>query len=127
MCRWPTGVGIVLPRRRSEPRQCPSVCRPDSGGSVHLFPPRRGLAALAALLAVATLAAPARAATYRADIVTSISDPKGDVTDQDDAPLTEARADVTAATVEYRPGEIAFGLTVAQAADPRTDPNWADG
>ena len=47
---------------------------------MHLIPPRRGLAALAALLAVSTLAAPARAATYRADSVTSINDPKGDVT-----------------------------------------------
>jgi hypothetical protein len=94
---------------------------------VHFIRPRRGLAALASLLAVASLAAPARAATYRADIVTSISDPKGDVTDEDDAPLTEARADVTAATAEYRPGEIAFTLNVAQASDPRTDPNWADG
>jgi hypothetical protein len=94
---------------------------------VHPFRPRRGLAALASLLAVATLAAPARAATYRADIVTSITDPKGDVTDDKDAPLTEARADVTAASVEYRPGEIGFTLNVAQPSDPRTDANWAGG
>ena len=94
---------------------------------MHPFLPRRGLAAFASLLAVATLAAPARAATYRADIVTSISDPKGDVTDVDDAPLSEARADVTAASVEYRPGEIAFTLNVAQPSDPRTDANWVDG
>ena len=89
--------------------------------------PSRGLAVLASLLAVATLAAPAGAATYRADVVTSIADVAGDVTDEDDAPLTEARADVTSASVEYRPGEIAFTLTVAKPSDPRTDPNWADG
>jgi ribosomal protein L24E len=94
---------------------------------VHFIRPRRGLAALVSLLAVASLAAPARAATYRADIVTSISDPKGDVADEDGAPLTEARADVTAASVEYRPGEIAFTLNVAQPSDPRTDPNWDGG
>ncbi|HKY75207.1 MAG TPA: hypothetical protein VJS45_03635, partial [Acidimicrobiia bacterium] len=94
---------------------------------MHLISPRRGLAALVSLLAVATLAAPARAATYQADAVTSITDPKGDVTDENDGPLTEARADVTAATVEYRPGEIAFTLNVVQPTDPRTDPNWADG
>ena len=94
---------------------------------MHHIRPSRGLAALVSLLAVATLAAPARAATYRADIITSITDPKGDVTDEDDAPLTEARADVTAASVEYRPGEIAFTLNVAQPTDPRTDPNWVDG
>jgi hypothetical protein len=94
---------------------------------VHPFRLRRGLAALASLLTVATLAAPARAATYRADIVTSISDTKGDVTNEADAPLTEARADVTAASVEYRPTEIAFTLNVAQPSDPRTDPNWVDG
>jgi hypothetical protein len=94
---------------------------------VHFIRPSRGVAALVSLLALATPAAPARAATYRADIVTSISDPKGDVTDEDDGPLTEARADVTAASVEYRPGEIAFTLNVAQPTDPRTDPNWAEG
>ena len=75
---------------------------------MHRILPRRGLAALVSLLAVAMPAAPARAATYRADIVTSIGDAKGDVTDENDAPLTEARADVTAASVDYRPGEIAF-------------------
>jgi hypothetical protein len=94
---------------------------------VHRIRPRRGLAALVSLLAVATVAAPAHAATYRADTVTSITDPKGDVTDEDDAPLTEARADVTAASAEYRPGEIAFTLNVAQPSDPRTDANWAEG
>jgi len=94
---------------------------------VHHIRPRRGLAALASLLAVASLASPARAATYRADIVTSITDPTGDVTDEDDGPLTEARADVTAASVEYRPGEIVFGLNVAQPSDPRTDANWVGG
>ncbi len=94
---------------------------------MHRFRPSRGLAALVSLLAVTTLAAPARAATYQADIVTSINDPKGDVTDEDDRPMTEARADVTAASVEYRPGEIAFTLNVAQPTDPRTDANWADG
>ena len=94
---------------------------------MHRFRPSRGLAALVSLLAVTTLAAPARAATYQADIVTSINDPKGDVTDEDDRPMTEARADVTAASVEYRPGEIAFTLSVAQPTDPRTDANWADG
>jgi hypothetical protein len=91
------------------------------------FRPSRGLAALASLLAVATLATPAHAATYRADIVTSIADVDGDVTDEDDAPLTEARADVTSASVEYRPGEISFTLKVARPSDPRTDTNWADG
>ena len=49
------------------------------------------------------------------------------MTDEDDAPLTDARADVTSAAVEYRPGEIAFSLNVAQPSDPRTDANWADG
>ena len=34
---------------------------------------------------------------------------------------------MTAASVEYRPGEIGFTLTVAQPSDPRTDANWADG
>jgi hypothetical protein len=98
-----------------------------SGGFVHPSHPRRAFAALASVLALATLAAPARAAIYRADTVTSISDPKGDVTDEDDNPLAEARADVTTASVEYRPGEIAFSLNVAQPVDPRTDPNWTDG
>jgi hypothetical protein len=94
---------------------------------VHSFRLRRGFTALASLLVVGALAAPARAATYRADSVTSISDRAGDVTDEDDNPLTEARADVTSASVEYRPGEIAFTLTAAQPSDPRTDPNWVDG
>jgi hypothetical protein len=96
---------------------------------VHQPTLRRGLAALASLLTVATLAAPARAATYRADAVSSITDAKGDVTTDDAAstPITEARADVTAASAEYRPGEIALTLNVAQPTNPRTDPNWKDG
>jgi ribosomal protein L24E len=90
---------------------------------------RRGLAALASLLTVATLAAPARAATYRADAASSITDAKGDVTTEarPDQLVNEARADVTAASAEYRPGEIALTLNVAQPTDPRTDPNWKDG
>jgi hypothetical protein len=96
---------------------------------VHQSTLRRGLAALAPLLTVATLAAPARAATYRADAASSITDARGDVTTDDDPaqPLNEARADVTAASADYRPGEIAFTLNVAQPTDPRTDPNWKDG
>jgi hypothetical protein len=96
---------------------------------VHQPALRRGLAALASLLAVTTLAAPARAATYRADAVSSITDAKGDVT-TDDEPgqlLNEARADVTAASADYRPGEIALTVNVAQPTDPRTDPNWKGG
>jgi ribosomal protein L24E len=94
---------------------------------VHPVRPRRAMSALVSLITVATLGAPAHAATYRADVVTSISDARADVTDENDAALTEPRADVTAASVEYRPGEIAFTLNVAQPTDPRTDANWVDG
>ena len=91
---------------------------------MHPFLLRRGVAAVASVLTVATLAAPARAATYTASAVTTINDPRGDVTNDDDVSVSDARADVTSASVEYRPGEIAFTVTVAQPTDPRTDPNW---
>ena len=96
-----------------------------------LHPPvlRRGLAALASVLSVAALATPARADSYRADAVTSIVDRTNDVVSDDSSsvPLTESRADVTGASTEYRPGEMAFTLNVVSASNPRTDLNWADG
>jgi ribosomal protein L24E len=88
---------------------------------------RRSLAAAASLLTLAALAVPARAAEYRASAVATITDPIGDVTSDSDAPVNEARADVTAASAEYRPNEIALTVNVVRPTDPRTDPNWTKG
>ena len=90
---------------------------------------RRSLAAAASVFTLAALAVPARAAEYRASAATSITDPTGDVTADDEAetPVNEPRADVTATSAEYRPNEIALTVNVARPTDPRTDPNWADG
>ncbi|HEV7864193.1 MAG TPA: hypothetical protein VGR20_15890 [Acidimicrobiia bacterium] len=97
---------------------------------MHLTVPRRGLAALVSLFAVATFGGPAaQASSYRADAVSSITDATGDVTTDDDPglPINEPRADVTAASAEYRTNEIALTVKVAQPSDPHTDPNWENG
>ena len=99
---------------------------------MHTSVRRRSLAAAASLLTLAALAVPAvpaAATEYRASAATTITDPTGDVTADDEAetPVNEARADVTAASAEYRPNEISLTVNVVRATDPRTDPNWKDG
>jgi hypothetical protein len=53
------------------------------------------------------------------------SDPTGDVVSQQGA--NDPRADITAATIEYKPGRIDLTATLDQPTDPRLDPNWATG
>ena len=90
---------------------------------------RRSLAAAVSVFTLAALAVPAAATEYRASAAATITDPTGDVTADDEAetPVNEPRADVTAASAEYRPNEIALTVNVVRPTDPRTDPNWKDG
>ena len=90
---------------------------------------RHGIAGAVSALTFVTFATPARAVEFRAAAASSISDGTGDVTTADDAstPVNESRADVTAASAEYRPNEIALTLNVVKPTDPSSDANWNGG
>ena len=54
-----------------------------------------------------------------------LSDPAGDPIDADTGNrVSEPRADITAASVEYQRKRITFRLQVSQPTDPKTDPGW---
>ncbi len=87
---------------------------------------RRGVVAAASLLAVVSMAAPARAIDDRVG-PGSVRDSTGDVVDDAGNSVPDLQVDLIGATASYRAGQIEFTASVAQQPTnpPHVDPNWA--
>ncbi|HVW33173.1 MAG TPA: hypothetical protein VHL53_11590 [Acidimicrobiia bacterium] len=65
---------------------------------------------------------PAGAATTKV----SITDARGDVKNDSDAPAAQPEADILSTTVDYRSDGIVFSMLVDRPTDPATDPHWSN-
>lgn len=90
---------------------------------------RRAVVALCSLLAVAAVptAAGADPARIRPTGISSVSDPKGDVKNDEGAAVAQPEADIVTAGAEYRGSDVVFTLLVDRPTDPNTTKNWEGG
>lgn len=86
---------------------------------------RAGLVALAIPALGLTPAWALDGARFQAGGASTISDPAGDTTDDDDKPVAGPPADVVSASAEQAGGSLVLRYTAADGSDPRGNPNWA--
>ena len=95
------------------------------GWFVVLSGSRRALVALCSLLSVAAgPAALAEGPIHATGASNSVSDPKGDVKNDDGAAANQPEADIVSAGAEHRGREVVFTLLVDRPTDPNTTKNW---
>lgn len=89
---------------------------------------RRAVVALCSLLAVAAVPTSAVAdGRIRPTGVSSVSDPKGDVKNDEGASAAQPEADIVTAGAENRGSDVVFTVLVDRPTDPKTTKNWEGG